>query len=253
MTALAEPPPRRRTAPPPIAAPAPYPAPAPVAAPPPVRDLLSVADSVFLRGVSWDTYVAVRDDPGNDGLRMTYDRGELEIMTLSRAHEEFSRTLLLLIAAWCEERALAYSVGGSLTMRRELIGRGLEPDECFFVRSVERVRGRDGWDEESDPPPDLAVEVVVSRSAIPKLPIYAALGVPEVWVWEGGALSARRLSGATHPVVGESVELTGFPLGTAADLLRRTGERVTSELVAEFRDAVRVPGRDPGDRSAPPD
>ena len=241
MTALAEPPPRRPAAAPPAIRPVPRPAVPPAGdLAPPVRAVLSAADSLLLRGVSWGTYVALRDDPENDGLRMTFDRGSLEIMTQSLPHESFSVLLYSFVQDWCIARGVPFQAGGQLTMQRELLLRGLEPDHCFFIRSVQRMRGRDGWDADRDPPPDLAVEVVVSNPAVPKLPIYAALGVPEVWVWEDETLTVRRLDGDRYATAADSGELAGFPLATAADLLRRADERVTSELVAEFRTAVRA-------------
>ena len=44
-----------------------------------------------------------------------------------------------------------------------------------------------------DPPPDLAIEVDISRSSIDKLGIYADLGVPELWFYDGQSLVVRRL------------------------------------------------------------
>ena len=37
-----------------------------------------------------------------------------------------------------------------------------------------------------DPPPDLVIEVDITRSSLDKLSIYAALRVPEVWRYTDG-------------------------------------------------------------------
>ena len=230
MTALAEPPPRRRTAPPPVSGSS-----AESSSPPPGP----VSPGTLLRGVSWAMYRAVRDDPGNDGLRMTYDRGSLEVVTISRPHERLSRLLYSFVTAWCQARGIAWDAAGSLTLRREPAARGLEPDECFFIRGLPAVCDRDDWDAGRDPPPDLAVEVVLSNPAIDKLPIYADLGVPEVWVWEGGVLTVRRLGGAGYATVGASEELAGFPLAAAAAGLRGGG--AMSARIAEFTASLQAP------------
>jgi Putative restriction endonuclease len=48
------------------------------------------------------------------------------------------------------------------------------------------IRGKMAIDLTIDPPPDLAIEVDVTSLSLPRLPIYGALGVPEVWrVYEG--------------------------------------------------------------------
>ena len=51
------------------------------------------------------------------------------------------------------------------------------------------MRGRDELDFTVDPPPDLAIEVDISRSSRNKLDIYRALGVAEVWRYDGDELT----------------------------------------------------------------
>jgi len=45
---------------------------------------------LLLHGVSWETYVALRDAPENSHLRMIFDRGDLEMMSPSKPHEQFA-------------------------------------------------------------------------------------------------------------------------------------------------------------------
>ena len=66
-------------------------------------------------------------------------------------------------------------------MRRQLRQRGIEADESFWIATAERMKGRRRLDLRRDPPPDLAIEVDVSRSCLDRLAIYSALCVPEVW------------------------------------------------------------------------
>ena len=44
-------------------------------------------DRILLHGVRWSTYEALLEDLEGHRLRLTYDRGRLEIMTLSTPHE----------------------------------------------------------------------------------------------------------------------------------------------------------------------
>ena len=46
-----------------------------------------------LRGVPYSVYLTLRDEPANDGLRMTYVDGTLEIMSPEFRHEKGSRRL----------------------------------------------------------------------------------------------------------------------------------------------------------------
>jgi Uma2 family endonuclease len=143
---------------------------------------------LVLSGIDWRTYGRLlRAFDERPGVRLTYDRGVLEIMTLSPEHERFKHLLRRLIEALAEEMGLTIAGFGSMTFRRRRRRRGLEADECFWIANEPRVRGKDRIDLRVDPPPDLVVEVDVSRSSLDRLAIYASLGVPEVALRRAGA------------------------------------------------------------------
>lgn len=206
-----------------------------------------------LRGISYAEYAALRDKPGNDHVKMTFDgpAGLLEIeMPQGLLHESVSRLLCLLIAAFCEERGLPMRAAGSVTQQSERADRGCESDECFYLSSAARIAGKDELDlDAGDPPPDLAVEVDVFSPGVSKLPIYHALGVPEVWVWADGAVAVyRRGPERMEPAAaaggdgGDAVsgELPGFPVAAAAGLLARRAEADQTALLAEWRATLRA-------------
>ena len=60
------------------------------------------------------------------------------------------------------------------------------------------MRGKRELDLAVDPPPDLAIEVDISRSSIDKLGIYADVGVPEVWFFDGEHLCVYCLKDGTY-------------------------------------------------------
>ena len=139
-------------------------------------------DEPFVRsGVSWAEYVAFCDSLGERRVRVTYDRGEMEFMTVSALHQGIKRIIALLLGVIIEELDIKIVGYGNLTMRREDIERGLEPVDCYWLTHAEQMRGRREIDFRTDPPPDLVVEIEISRTALNRLGIYAALGVPEVW------------------------------------------------------------------------
>jgi len=152
--------------------------------------LLPLADDAVQRltldGISWSEYRAIgeilRDRPA---LRLTFDEGRLEIMTTSPEHEKYKVRLGRLIEILAEEFGTPLEPGGNMTFQREDRGRGLEPDQCYWIANEAQVRNKDTWDPAIDPPPDLAVEIEVSRSAAARLGIYAVLGVPEIWRFDG--------------------------------------------------------------------
>jgi Uma2 family endonuclease len=149
---------------------------------------------LVLHNISWQMYEELRDNEANWGVRMTYDHGRLEMMTPSRRHERFSGHLHELIVATAEEFKIPIDTSGSTTWKRPDLAAALEADECFYIQHEAVVRGRDELDLTVDPPPDLAIEVEVSRSAVSKMNIYATLRVPEVWCYDGKRLRVLQLN-----------------------------------------------------------
>lgn len=74
---------------------------------------------------------------------------------------------------------------GSTTLKDRMEKRGVEPDECYYLGNAELLRGKDDLDFSAIPPPDLAIEVDISHSSIDKLSLYASIGVPELWFYDG--------------------------------------------------------------------
>jgi Uma2 family endonuclease len=122
-------------------------------------------------------------------LRVTYDRGILEIMTLSHEHEGASYLLGRFVDVLTEESDLPVKAGRSTTFRRRKRQRGLEPDNCYWIANEKKVRGKTKIDLRVDPPPDLALETDITHSSLDRLAIYAVLGVPELWRFDGESLS----------------------------------------------------------------
>ena len=144
---------------------------------------------IILRTISWETYerlLAENTDSSNP--RFTYDRGVLEIMSPSAEHEEINHVLTLLVNIVAEELDIDVRGFGSTTFRREDLARGFEPDSCFYIQSVARISGRTTLDLVMDPPPDLVIEIDLTNSSLDKFPIYAQVGVPEIWRYDGSEL-----------------------------------------------------------------
>ena len=160
-----------------------------------MRKVLSPPEQrVVLHNVSWETYerlLAGHIDCSSP--RFTFDHGEVEIVTLSAEHERHSLRIASLVDILADEMDLRLEALGSTTFKRQESERGFEPDSCFYVGNVERVLGKDRIDLAVDPPPDLVVEVDITSPSIGKLPMFAEIGVPEVWRFDGERLLMLRL------------------------------------------------------------
>ena len=171
-----------------------------------------------LSGVDWRTYSQLlRAFAEQPGVRLTYDRGELEIMSPLLEHDKDGRFLGLLVFVLTEELGLPFQSAGSVTLRRRRRRRGIEGDECFWIANAHRLAGLRRLNLRTDPPPDLTIEVDVTRSSLDRLSIYAALAVPEVWRLDGDILTFHVLDASgTYAAAATS---RSFPLVTPADLM----------------------------------
>jgi len=149
-----------------------------------------IADRVVLRGVSWELYEKILREIGDQPLYLTYDEGDLEIVSPSRVHERWKTLIGRLLELLTLERDVPVESLGSTTFKRADLAKGLEPDECYYIQNEAAVRGRDDVDLDRDPPPDLVVEVDISQHGVDREGIYAALGVPELWKFDGSRLEA---------------------------------------------------------------
>lgn len=168
------------------------------------------AQSILLDGVRWATYECLLADFGDTpAARVAYDQGKLEIMAPSYAHEHLNTLLATLISLIATEMEIDFENAGSTTFKRADIKRGFEPDSCFYLQHVAAIRGKRTLDLATDPPPDLVVEIDITHPSLDKLPIYAALGVPEVWrCTEEGVVLYQRTA-TDYAVIEQSQVLPG--------------------------------------------
>jgi Uma2 family endonuclease len=177
------------------------------------------AQSLRLSAVDWGTYSRLlRAFAERPAIRLAYDRGELEIMTPLLEHDNEGRFLGDLVFVLTEELGLPLKRGGSTTLRKRARRRGIEADESFWIANAPRMAGRRRLNLRTDPPPDLVIEVDVSRSSLDRLEIYAALAVPEVWRLEGDSLTFHMLK--ADGTYENALASRSFQFVTPGDMMR---------------------------------
>jgi len=190
---------------------------------------------IVLPHVSWETYERLLEDLADcSAPRLTYDRGRLEIMSPTPEHEKLNRTINLIVEIVAAELDIHVEVLGSTTFKRMDISRGFEPDSCFYTANAERIYGKNKIDLSTDPPPDLVIEIDVTSSSIPKMPIFARVGVPEVWRYDGRSLRISKLQGDDYVAIDRSL---AFPLLTSQaleDFLAKSRERASRPRLVRF-------------------
>jgi Uma2 family endonuclease len=201
---------------------------------------ISGEQRILLHNVSWSTYEALLKEIDGPAIRLTYDRGTLEIMTLSHGHESYTALLGRFIDTLTEELNIPLHSGRSTTFERDVKKRGLEPDECYWIQNEPLMRGKKEFDIDSDPPPDLAVEVDITSSSLDRLAIYAVLGVPEVWRFDGESLRVYRMkANGKYEPCDRSPTFPYLELADVVRFLRDSDTQDETSLVRAFRAWVR--------------
>jgi Uma2 family endonuclease len=148
--------------------------------------VIGLDDRIVLPCVSWETYERLlADDEERRIPRMTYDQGVLELVTPSLPHEKDALTITRIVDIVAAIVGVPILSAGGTTYRRQDLERGFEPDASFYIQNEPRVRDRRQIDLRIDPPPDLVLEMEMSRSALDKLPLFASIGIAEVWRCDG--------------------------------------------------------------------
>jgi Uma2 family endonuclease len=196
----------------------------------------ALANRVLLTGIRWRTYLALVADLRDRHVFLTYDRGDLEIMAPLFRHEGYSARLGRFAETLAEELEIDFINAGSTTFNREDLERGLEPDKCYYFQNVPRILGKTEIDLRQDPAPDLAIEIDTTSRSLNRLAIYAALGVPEIWRFDGVALTVYLLGPDQQYQTSERSRIfPTIPMTELADFLHKGASLDDRTLFKMFR------------------
>jgi len=204
-----------------------------------IEDLTPGEPAIF-HNVSWQEYEQLLDELiDRSGVRLSYDEGTLEIMTISTEHDFYGEMLQNLVRLLSLRLKFKFRSFGHATMKKSKAQRGKEPDGCFFIRSCDLIGRRKHLDFENDPPPDIAVEIDLSTKSISRLPIYRGLQVPEVWIYNGSVLTIYRLDDQGYASVDRSVELLVLTSQLLTNFLNEAGETDDdNQLLQDYVEAI---------------
>ena len=187
-----------------------------------IIERLPAGSKLELFQVDWDEYEHLLSQMGDfPGHRLSYDCGRLVVVGPLAEHEDYKDFIYSLVRLISLETDVALETRGTTTFKSKKLLKGAEPDTCFYVQSASQIIGKRRINLDTDPPPDVVVEIDLSSSSLYKFPIYAALGVPEIWRYDGERTRFYKLTGETYEVIQSSL---AFPLLTAEDLTRCLGQ-----------------------------
>jgi Uma2 family endonuclease len=168
--------------------------------------------TLLIHSFDWDEYERLLVDLGNSPhLRLSYDSGNLRILSISSEHDQYATAIEGLILTFCDEFEITLEGLGCATWRSQALAKGVEADASYYIQNAQRIIGKRKIDLATDPPPDLVVEVDLSTDARHKFPIYGALGVPEIWRYDGEVIQLYLLRDGDYVEAGTSEVLPGLP------------------------------------------
>ena len=191
--------------------------------------------------VSWNDYEGLVEDVSQSQrphMRISYDHGRLEIMSPKPEHDKYARFIDRLVQILCEELDLKVESFGSATWKKRRLARGAEPDACYYVAGAERIIGKHRIDQETDPAPDIVVEIDITNESLSKFPIYAALGVPEIWRYDEQRVEIFALTGESYVEVSSSHFFTGLTGSMLAESLELSKTQGQTEALKIFRQQI---------------
>jgi Uma2 family endonuclease len=195
------------------------------------------ADSqITLHNVRWEEYERLLEDVGEaSGWRISYDKGEVEIMVLSPKHENYSSLLERMISLLSLRLRIKTLSFGSMTMKKGE-EKGSEPDCCFYIQSANLIGKKKEFDFSVDPPPDVVVEIDVHHKSDNKFSIYASLGVPEFWLYDEKKVFIYLLRKGKYVEVRKSKALPMLTSKVLTTFLNRSRDEDQYETLLAFEE-----------------
>jgi Uma2 family endonuclease len=196
----------------------------------------------ILYDVSWQTYQSLlADHTDRRAPRFTFNNGTLEMVRMSAIHEYISCTIDRFIETVCDEsRFEDWKPLGCVTHIREDLQQGFEPDSCYYIQNVKAIKGIKDFDLNTHPPPDLIVEVDISKPMLDKIAIFAAFGVPEVWHYQTDEIKFFRLEENNYVKISESIALAKVTPTIANRFIHESQTMSYPEWVRNVREWARL-------------
>jgi Uma2 family endonuclease len=143
---------------------------------------IATEQRVVLQDVNWEQYEQLLKELGaKRQTRLTYCRGKLEMMTPIDAHERCSKLIESLLLVLSEEKQIPLTTIAPVLLKHPEYGYATETDTGYYLQANAPQQRKPAILLPAEPPPDVLLEVSLTKSTIEKLPLYATLGIPEVW------------------------------------------------------------------------
>ena len=203
-----------------------------------MQTLISAETRTVMENIRWETFVELAEQRRGSVPRMTYDAGVLALLTPMRPHERIGSLIGRFVETYTEVLGIEVQSVASTTFKRKDLQKAFEADESYCIEHAELIRPKEEIDLTIDPPPDLVIEVEITSSAIHKMKLFAAMGVPEVWRHNGERLHMNVLQNGQYEPTNSSHALPGLASATIDSLLAKRFDLGETALIREFRQSL---------------
>lgn len=196
---------------------------------------LNPGNELIWRGCTWHDYEEIltqRQDKA--GLRIQYkaETQELKILSPSLQQAHIIGLIADLVKIMLNHQNQEWEAFAPVTLTVSKV-QGIEPDACLYVQNWQRILGKKEFDLAHDPPPDLAIEVDVTSSTSPE--DYAAIAVPELWIYRWNQLLIYEFDGTQYQEVQVSPQFPTIAVKTLIPQYYDRGWQVGSSIaIREF-------------------
>ncbi|BDA76246.1 hypothetical protein CAL7716_104120 (plasmid) [Calothrix sp. PCC 7716] len=186
---------------------------------------------------SWQLYRTLCDSRGDSSIpRIKYRSGEILLMSPLPKHGREANILADVVKVLLDTQNRNYEAFTPITMELPSES-GIEPDYCFYIDNWQAVVGRDRLDWQTDPSPDLAIEIDVTSYT--DVNDYAPYRVPEVWLFKRNQLLIYGLQNNKYQLQPTSRYFPNVDLQTLiTQCLEAASARGTGVAIRELRSSL---------------
>ncbi|GET38487.1 Uma2 family endonuclease [Microseira wollei] len=201
---------------------------------------LAAGDELILRFRTWEDYEALlarREDKA--GLRIRYDGKTQEIRIISPLprHGKDADSLADFVKALLRHQGKDWDAFTPITLKR-INQQGIEPDYCFYIDNRGSILGKERIDLETDPPPDLVIEIDLTCATKPE--DYQAISPLELWIYRQSQLSIYQFDSQQYRESQRSRWFPSYDLKTLIPQYCDRGWEIGSSVaLREFEEVVR--------------
>ncbi|KAM3098081.1 Uma2 family endonuclease [Phormidesmis sp. 146-35] len=192
------------------------------------------AGTVLRLPATWQDYQKLCQQRGDGSIpRIKYHNGEVSLMSPLPIHGRDAHLIAQIVITLLDHNDREYDAFTPVTMTLPEES-GIEPDYCFYIDNWQAVSGKKRIDWQTDPPPDLVIEIDVTSYS--EINDYLPYRVPEVWLFKQQKLLIYQLQNSTYQLQTQSRYFPNIDLeSTIAQCLQIAYDRNTSAAIRDLR------------------